>query len=89
MVDVGGDRGALVLMAGTDRLGLEVEIHPVDAPGQVSHVWVLARQLGSSVVEAAVFPSLAAGDYVVHAPDGSAGERVHVAAGEVTTWRWA
>ena len=63
-VDVGEHTGALVLHAPAEREGLEVEIHPVADPSRRTHVWVLPRA-GRATVYAAVFPSLAAGDYAV------------------------
>ena len=63
LVNVGEHTGALILSAPAEREGLEVEIHPVLEPSQRTHVWVLPRAGREGTVYAAVFPSLAAGDY--------------------------
>lgn len=89
LVDVGERTGALVLHAVAEREGLEVEIHPVAAPTERTHVWVLPRAGRQATVYAAVFPSLAAGDYAVIAPDGSVATVVSVAANTVTDADWA
>jgi len=89
LVDVGEDTGALILRAGPDLEGLEVEIHPVADPTQRTHVWVLPRAGRDSTIYAAVFPRLAAGDYAVIGPDGAVTAVVPVPANQVTSARWA
>jgi hypothetical protein len=89
MVDVGTHRGALVLTASAECEGLEVEIHPVSDPSRRTHVWVLARVGPEATVYAAVFPSLATGEYAVLAPDGSTSLVVGVPPNEVTSACWA
>ena len=88
VVDVGEHTGALVLMAPSDREGLEVEIHPAADPGKRTHVWVLPRAGRDGTVYAAIFPSLAAGEYTVLEPDGSVAKIVSVPANQVTTATW-
>ena len=71
LVDVDEDHGALVLLA-SGLLGAEIELTPVGpdgARGPRTHVAVLARQLGRGHVQAAVYPSLRAGRWLVHDPD--------------------
>jgi hypothetical protein len=87
-LDVGEHAGALVLIAPAEREGLEVEIHPVADASKRTHVWVLPRAGRDTTVYAAVFPSLAAGDYAVIAPDGSVGSIVLVPADRVTNATW-
>lgn len=89
-VDVGPARGALVVRAPAERAGLEVEIHPVGAPGQRTHVWVLPRQVlpSAPVTYAGLFPSLEPGEYQILEPDGSPGNRVAVVAAGVVTADW-
>jgi hypothetical protein len=88
MIDVGGSIGALVLTAGSERSGLEVEIHPAGDPISKTHVWVLPRETGTKVTHAAIFPSLLEGDYVVLDPAGQPGSTVRIVGGVVTTARW-
>ena len=89
LVNVGEHTGALILSAPAEREGLEVEIHPVLEPSQRTHVWVLPRAGREGTVYAAVFPSLAAGDYAVIGPDGSITAVVPVPANKVTTASWS
>ena len=71
VINVGEHTGALVLASSESRSGIEVEIHPVSEPQARTHVWVLPREAPVGVVYAAVFPSLASGDYAILALDGS------------------
>ena len=88
LLDIGEHTGALVLRATPEREGLEVEIHPVSDPSQRTHVWVLPRQGREGTVYAAVFPSLATGDYAVLEPDGSVAKTVAVPPNQVTSSTW-
>lgn len=89
MVDVGDGYGALVLYAGADRVGLEPEIHPVGRPADRQHVWVLERETaGPGRVYAAVFPSLAAGRYVICSPQGAPTKELEVVDEEITEAHW-
>jgi hypothetical protein len=78
-------------MAPAERVGLEVEIHPVLEPSQRTHVWVLPREGRDGTVYAAVFPSLLTGEYAVLEADGSIATTVGIAPNHVTnaTWGWA
>jgi hypothetical protein len=87
-LDVGEHAGALVLMAPSEREGLEVEIHPASDPTQRTHVWVLPREGKDGTVYAAVFPSLAVGDYAVLGPDGSVATTVVIRPNGVTNATW-
>lgn len=88
VVDVGGDRGALVVLAGSDDDGTEVEIHPVTDPTARQHVWVLPRLVAAGVVSAAIFPSLRAGEWVVLGRDGEQCRTVLVRPGVVSEVAW-
>jgi hypothetical protein len=88
VVDIGGDRGALVIRAGSDDDGREVEIHPTADPAARQHVWVLPRLVASGVVSAAIFPSLRAGEWVVLGRDGERWRTVLVRPGAVCEVLW-
>jgi hypothetical protein len=89
MLDVGANAGALVLGATAQRAGLEVEIHPDDAPERRQHVWVLPREgRGGSIVYAAVFASLPPGRFAVLETDGTVCCTVSVEANQVTYAQW-
>jgi hypothetical protein len=78
----------LVLRAPSERDGIEVEIHPVSDPSQRTHVWVLPREGKDGTVYAAVFPSLAIGEYAVLEPDGSVATTVAIKPNGVTNATW-
>ncbi len=90
VVDVGGDVGALVLRTDARLAGAEIEISPLDRPGERSHVAVLSRGAGPhGEVFAAVYPALREGSYVLWQPDGAPTAPVHVRGGAVTDVRWS
>jgi hypothetical protein len=88
VINVGEHTGALVLASNQERSGLEVEIHPVAQPEARTHVWVLPREGRDGVVFAAVFPSLASGDYAILDLDKSVARVVSVPANQVTHATW-
>lgn len=63
VLDVGGERGALVVWAPRALAGSELEVRPVGSPWQGQHTAVRPRDLGSGRVFAAVFGALTAGSY--------------------------
>lgn len=92
VLDIGGDVGALVLVAGPELAEQEIEISPgrhrnmAAAPAR-SHNVVHARHGGGRVAYTAVFPSVPAGDYTVWDRDGSPHATVTVHGGQVTEHR--
>lgn len=65
ILDIGADTGALIIHATADRDQAEVEISPARSPLARSHNIVRRRQAAGGSTYAAVFPALAAGDYIV------------------------
>jgi hypothetical protein len=65
MLDVGEDRGALVVYTSEAREGEEIEIRPHDGEWLGLHTAVRARHMGEIVRYAGVFGSLSAGLYDV------------------------
>lgn len=88
LVDVGGERGALVVWTSPADEGVEVEVHPDGHPDERTHVWVLPRQVAGGVRFAALFPSLAAGTWVLLDEGGRECRRVDVTPGTVTEVGW-
>ncbi len=90
LVDIGGDRGALVVYAPAHLDGREVEValagRPV--PDHPLHNVVRPRRVGAEVVHAAVFPDLAPGEYLPHGGWTSPEGRLTVTAGRVVETRW-
>lgn len=86
VLDIGGDIGALVVHATEALLGREVEVSPV-AGRQRVHAVVHQRQVGGRPVFAAVFASLAQGDYVLWDGERTLG-RVTITGGQVTEAGW-
>lgn len=88
MINVGSDTGALVLHSSAERAGIEVHVYPMSDPSRRTHVWVLPREGRDGVVYAAIFPSLAIGDWAVLNEDGSVAMVVAVPPNKVTQAEW-
>jgi hypothetical protein len=63
VLDIGGDRGALVVWVPPSLDGAELELRPVGSPWQGHHTAVRPRDLGVGRRFAAVFGTLVAGRY--------------------------
>jgi Domain of unknown function (DUF4331) len=87
VLDIGGDIGALVVHATAALRGREVEVSPVVAGTQRVHAVVHQRQAAGRPVFAAVFPSLAQGDYLLWDGERTLG-RVTITGGQVTEAGW-
>jgi hypothetical protein len=87
LLDIGGDTGALVIYAGDDRDGSEVEVSPAGDSRCRQHNVVRARQAGRATQYAAVFPALSAGDYTVWAGPAVPAGNVTVSGGQVAQFR--
>ena len=87
MADIGGDRGALVLITPPDLVGLEIEISPAGSTVR-SHVYVRERRMGPERMFAAFYPSLPAGDHVIYGVDAEPASTVTIVGGEVATVDW-
>jgi hypothetical protein len=85
VLDIGGDVGALLLVAGPELAEQEIEISPGTDPATPrSHNVVHARRGPGGVAHTAVFPSVPAGDYTVWRGDGTPYATVTVTGGQVT-----
>lgn len=92
LLDIGGDVGALVVVAPDSMLGHEVEIAPAgEAFDRVHrpHVAVVRRPVADGEIASLVFPDLTSGRYAL-APKGTTDVRleVEVRGGEVTAAEW-
>lgn len=88
MVDVGPGAGALVIYTRDELRGQEIEISPTGKDGQRVHTDVLRRRVAGAYVCAAVFGSLAEGEYRLwHDSLATPGE-VRIVGGQVTELDW-
>jgi hypothetical protein len=85
VLELGGNVGALVLYVPAELLGEELEILPADASGARVHTEVRERRVGGGVIHAAVYPSLAEGEYTVE----RSGQVVSVTGGRVAQFDWS
>jgi hypothetical protein len=95
VLDIGPGTGALVLFTPACMLGAEIDISSVGQAAHRSHSQVRQRvserQPGGSepdVSYAAVYPSLAAGRYVIWRDAEIPAGTITIAGAKVTTWHW-
>ena len=88
MVDVGPGAGALVIYAGSDLRGQEIEISPLGHDSKRVHTDVLRRRIAGGEVFAAVFGSLAEGDYRLWHESRPGQANVRIVGGQVTEMDW-
>ena len=88
MVDVGPGTGALVIYAAEEMRGQEIEISPVGDDSARAHTDVLRRRQSGGYVFAAVFGSLAEGEYHLWRERRSEPAGVRIVGGEVTEIDW-
>jgi len=87
ILDIGADTGALIIHAAVDRDQAEVEISPAGGGPARTHNIVRRREAVSGAVYAAVFPALAAGDYVVWRDATTPAGTISVHGGRVASFR--
>ena len=86
-LDIGSERGALVIYPAERFRGKEIEISVEHREGHRVHTGVHERTSRSGSMLTAVFGSLPAGDYVMWETDTKPAATVAVRAGEVTEIR--
>ena len=87
LLDIGGDTGALIIYASSARDQAEIEVSPSASEQARTHNVVRVRKAPGGSVYAAVFPALAAGDYVVWRDHGTEAGTVTVHGGQVASFR--
>jgi hypothetical protein len=88
LLDIGGGTGALIIHTAAHRDQAEIEISPAGAAVARTHNVVRRREAAGGVSYAAVFPSVAAGDYVVWRDDDTPAGTVTVRGGAVASFRF-
>lgn len=87
MIDIGPGRGALVLITDADMEGAEIEIAPVHDQTARTHMAVRRRLGPAGTHYAAIYPSLAPGDYHLYGPH-TPPRPVAIEDGTITELRW-
>jgi hypothetical protein len=88
MVDVGPGVGALVIYAGEALRGQEIEISHGSSDAKRVHTDVLRRKTAGGYIFAAVFGSLAEGEYQLWNHSRSGPVAVRIVGGQVTEVDW-
>lgn len=88
VLDIGDDRGALIVHTDPDLHGVEVEISPAGDDRARTHKEVLERSSNGRADFTAVFESLTAGSYTLWVNDAPRARQVSIAGGEITRLDW-
>jgi hypothetical protein len=88
LLDIGGDRGALILYADPDLNGVEVEVSRSGSERTGAHKQILERTVNGRPSYAAVFDNLAEGRYAFWLGDEPRSRDVSVTAGQVAGLDW-
>jgi hypothetical protein len=88
VLDIGGDRGALIVHTGPELHGVEVEISPSGADSSRTHKQVLERNSNGHSDYTLVYDSLVAGTYTLWLDDVPRARDVAVDAGAITRLDW-
>lgn len=84
VLDIGGGVGALLVQAGAELEGAEIELYRPDGT-YLMHTEVHGRDVGGTRTYAGLFPAVVEGSYLLDLGDGSDRTTVVVAGGQVTT----
>lgn len=85
VLELGPTAGALVLRVPAALAGAEIDITSAGNVDFRTHALVRPRHLAGRTVQAAVYPDLPPGDYVIWPTQGVPGPSVTITAGAVTT----
>ena len=88
VLDIGGDFGALMLLAPESMALAEPEISPIGNDAARTHVAIRERQGPGGTRWAAIYPRLLAGQYTLWGLDGAPADRVTIVGGEVASVDW-
>ncbi len=88
MLDIGGDFGALMVMAPETMALGEPEISPVGDDTARTHVAIRERRGPGGIRWAAIYPKLRAGQYTLWGLDGTPADQVTITGGEVAQVDW-
>jgi len=83
-LDIGADRGALIIYPSERYRGTEIEISRAGREGRRVHTGVHERHTRAGAKLTAVFGSLETGDYVVWADEATALTTISVGSGAIT-----
>src|SRR5260370_41097358 len=88
LLDIGDDRGGLVVYAPADLRSQEIEVSPVGEPARLTHTDVHERVFKGQTIFTAVFAPLPIGEYGVSRPISRAGHSITISPGTVTELDW-
>ena len=83
VLHLGGNIGALIIEAGPERLGAEIEISPGDG-GPRTHSMVRERRVAPRFTYHAVYPDLPAGRYTIYQDSDTEVATVDIHGGQIT-----
>ena len=88
VLDIGEDVGALIIYSRSELRGRQIDLSPREREWQRIHTDVLERHVNGRAVFAALFLSLAAGDYLIWGNGTEAIGEVSISGGQVAEINW-
>jgi len=88
VLDIGGDRGALIIHTGPECHGWEIEISPTHEDRPRTHAAVRERHLADRTLFSAVYDGLPEGEYDVWRDAMTPAGRVKVIGAQVVEFHW-
>jgi hypothetical protein len=88
VLDIGGGKGALLVIVPAALLHTEPEVSPVDQPAAHTHTGVHERFLHGESLLVALFPSLSAGSWTLWGEGPCPTMTIEILDGQVTEVDW-
>ena len=88
VLDIGNDKGTLVIYTGADLCGREIEISPRGDDAHRVHTDVAERRVNGRTVFAAVYLPMSAGAYTIWGPDPERPTYVAIVGGSIAEVDW-
>jgi len=88
VLDIGQDIGALIIYTRAELRGREIEVSLTGNETKKTHTEVLERRIARQPVFAAVFPGLAAGDYIIWGDAAKPIDSTTISGGKITEVDW-
>lgn len=88
VLDIGGGRGALLVVVPAALLDTEPEVSPAGRPEARTHTGVHERPIGGEMLPVALFPSLEAGPWTLWGEGPCVTREVEILDGRVTHIDW-
>jgi hypothetical protein len=89
VLELGAHTGALVIVTGADKCGLEIEVSPAGIDDALrTHAEVRARHIRPRTLYGALIPELPVGRYTIWRDKHTALDEIEIVSGGVAQYEW-